>query len=206
MPKTAIILADGQFPFHKIPLDLLHSGIDIICCDGATANLVNFGIEPKYIVGDMDSISDELKQKYVDRIYPNPDQDTNDLTKAVNFCITHQYYRIFILGASGLREDHTIGNISLLITYANKGIHTYMITDYGMFTPILSTTTLKSYKGQQVSLFQITPNTLITTKGLMYPVAKHPFRQWWEGTLNEALDDSFEIKFDKGEIIVFQVH
>lgn len=206
MSNTAIILADGQFPFHKIPLDLLHSGIDIICCDGATANLVDAGIEPKYIVGDLDSISEELKEKYADRLYPNPDQNSNDLTKAVNFCKEKQYDTIYILGATGLREDHTIANISLLIAYANKAINVKMITDHGIFTPIIKTNTFKSYKGQQVSIFVLTPQTLITTNGLKYPVAKHPFKQWWEGSLNEALGDSFEIEFEKGEVIVFTTH
>ncbi len=206
MHNKAIILADGAFPQHTIPLDMLKSGMDIICCDGATTKLVAAGMEPSYIVGDLDSIPQDLKVKYADRLVYMPDQDTNDLTKAINFSIEKAYDTIYILGATGLREDHTLGNISLLIQYAMKGINVQMLTDYGTFIPLLATATLKSYKRQQISIFQLTTDTLITTSGLMYAVDKRAFRQWWEGTLNEALSDTFEVRFDKGEVIVFLSH
>jgi len=206
MSNKAVILADGQFPQHDIPLDILRSTDDIICCDGATGKLVNAGIEPKYIVGDLDSIPSDLKHKYADRLYHFPDQDTNDLTKAINFCIDKKYDTIYILGATGLREDHTLGNISLLIAYATKEINVVMLTDFGTFTPLLSSATIQSYKGQQISIFQLTSETMITTKGLMYPIVNRPLLKWWQGTLNEALSDSFEISFDNGELIVFQTY
>ncbi|MEI6820960.1 MAG: thiamine diphosphokinase [Bacteroidota bacterium] len=206
MSNKAVILADGQFPQHNIPLDILKSTTEIICCDGATVKLFNVGIEPKYIVGDLDSIPSDLKLKYADRLHHFPDQDTNDLTKAINFCIDKNYDTIYILGATGLREDHTLGNISLLLAYAIKGINVLMLTDFGTFTPLLSSGTFQSYKGQQISIFQLTSDTLITTKGLMYPIENRSLLKWWQGTLNEALSDSFEISFDKGELIVFQTY
>ena len=206
MSNKAVILADGQFPQHKIPLDILKSTTEIICCDGATVKLVNAGIEPKYIVGDLDSIPSDLKLKYADRLHHFPDQDTNDLTKAINFCLDKNYDTIYILGATGLREDHTLGNISLLLAYATKGINVVMLTDFGIFTPLLSSRILQSYKGQQISIFQLTSDTLITTKGLMYPIEKRSLHKWWQGTLNEALSDTFEISFDNGELIVFQTY
>ena len=206
MSNKAIILADGQFPQHNVPLGILRSTDEIICCDGATGKLVNAGIEPKYIVGDLDSIPTDLKLKYADRLHLFPEQDTNDLTKAINFCIDKNYDTIYILGATGLREDHTLGNISLLIAYAMKGLSVKMITDHGTFSPIFSSTTIKSYKGQQISIFQLTSETLISTKGLMYPIENRSLLKWWQGTLNEALSDSFEINFDNGELIVFQTH
>ena len=66
----------------------------------------------------MDSLSSDLALRFADRIYRDEDQETNDLTKAVKWCNERGYNDIVIIGATGKREDHTIGNISLLAEYA----------------------------------------------------------------------------------------
>jgi len=58
-----------------------------------------------------------------------------------------------IVGATGKREDHTLGNISLLADYM-KTAKVVMVTDYGIFTPMQGITEFTSHKGQQVSLFR----------------------------------------------------
>ena len=110
-----VIIADGTFPTHEIPLGYIRNAERIICCDGSTRAAVNAGFEPAAIVGDMDSLDSEMLSKYSDRIYPDQDQETNDLTKAVSWCRKMGYPDIAIVGATGKREDHTIGNISLLV-------------------------------------------------------------------------------------------
>ena len=39
------------------------------------------------------------------------------------------------MGATGKQEDHTLGNISLLIDYMKAGAQVTMLTDHGMFIP-----------------------------------------------------------------------
>ncbi len=205
LTKNAIILANGEFPKNAILLEKLRCANAIICCDGAVQKLLDFGKEPSVIIGDLDSISDEHKTKFADIIIHNPDQETNDLTKAVNFCIQNNFDVVEILGATGLREDHTIGNISLLANYAEVLPTVKMFTDYGVFTAISQTTTFESYNKQTVSIFSITPETLITTKNLAYSVENRTFRSWWEGTLNQSLGEQFTIILNRGKVIVFQL-
>ena len=64
--------------------------------------------------------------------------------------------KIAITGATGKREDHTIGNISLLIEYMRAGADVFSFTDHGIFIPCRDITTHKCRKGQQVSIFSIT--------------------------------------------------
>ncbi len=65
----------------------------------------------------MDSIPGDLREKYAGKIITIKDQEINDLTKAVYFAQNVGQEEIVILGATGLREDHTLGNISLLADY-----------------------------------------------------------------------------------------
>lgn len=115
--KKVVIVADGSFPTHAAPLKSLHEADFVVCCDGAAAALTNYGIEPGVIIGDLDSLTNELAERFSDRLLPDPDQETNDLTKAVNWCAAHKATDLVILGATGKREDHTLGNISLLASY-----------------------------------------------------------------------------------------
>lgn len=198
-----IILANGAFPEHNIPLLFLKNAERIICCDGSAESLLNMGMEPDYIVGDLDSLPGEIKQKYASILYHNPDQETNDLTKAVHFCVKQGWTQLTILGATGKREDHSLGNISLLVDYAEH-CHVQMLTDYGVFIPILKSEALESFENQQISLFSITPETIFTISGFKYPLNRKPLQSWWQGTLNEALSDTVSIGIDTGKVLVFR--
>lgn len=197
-----VIIANGRFPVHRIPLTIIEKAGFIVCCDGAANEFIARGGKPHAIVGDCDSISPENKHLFSAILHPDLDQDTNDLTKAVNFCIKQGKKDIVIVGGTGLREDHTLRNISLLEEYVKKA-NVRMVTNYGIFTPVPATSTFKSAKGQQVSIFSIDP-VKITTHGLMYPIKNRILTQWWQGTLNESLGASFTVE-SSGRVIVFQV-
>jgi thiamine pyrophosphokinase len=177
----------------------------IIACDGAVETLHRQGFIPHAVVGDMDSLSPEMRELYTDRLYPSEDQETNDLTKAVHHACAIGEKEVLIVGATGMREDHTLGNISLLADYTPLFNRIEILTDYGLFTPLRQTTTLKSVPGQQVSLFALYPEGKITTENLRWPITNRLLTSWWQGTLNEALTDSFTIRMEgDGCVIVFR--
>ncbi len=131
-----VIVADGIFPTHEIPIGYLKNAERIICCDGSAENLINAGMQPDAIVGDMDSLNDELANRFADRIFMDKNQEINDLTKAVSWCSEMGYKDIVIVGATGKREDHTLGNISLIADYI-KNVNVIMVTDTGIFLPVI---------------------------------------------------------------------
>jgi len=196
-----VIVADGAFPAHEIPLYYLKNAKRIICCDGSTESLVLAGMEPEAIVGDMDSINEELANRYADRIFRDESQETNDLTKVVMWCHEMGYDDIVILGATGKREDHTLGNISLLMDYVGY-MNVIMVTDTGIIMPFLKSTSINSFPGQQVSIFSIDLETEVTSHGLKYPLNHNKITNWWCATLNESLGESFSLEF-KGRLLVY---
>lgn len=193
--NRVVILANGEFPTCEEPLKCLSMAQKIICCDGAAEKLIKFGRKPDYIVGDMDSLPVSLQQELQGIIYKSSCQETNDLTKAFNLAQTLNPTSICILGATGLREDHTLGNISLIMDYAVQATcPVEMVTDFGRFISIGDTSTLHCSAGQHISIFAFDHTLKIKSAGLKYPTDSVVFSSLWKGTLNEALSESFTLE------------
>ncbi|MBQ8158020.1 MAG: thiamine diphosphokinase [Prevotella sp.] len=193
----AAILANGEQPTHAVPVGLLKDASYVVCCDGAISHYD----KADAVVGDGDSIPSWAKKKYECIFRQVDEQDDNDLTKATRFCLEKGYKRIVYLGATGLREDHTLGNISLIMRYVRDfDVEPMMVTNYGWFVPARGTTQFDSFPGQQVSIFNFGCREL-KTEGLVYD--GYPFSEWWQGTLNEASDHHFTIQAD-GPYLVYR--
>lgn len=196
-----VVLANGNFPTHPIALSLLRNCKHLVSCDGATNQLVETGRIPDAIVGDCDSLSDENKNRFAAIIHHIKEQETNDLTKAVNYCVSQGWTDITILGATGKREDHTIGNISLLCEYMQIA-NVDMVTNYGVLTAINAPSIFESYRTQQISLFCLDRKE-ISTRGLVYEIESQTFDRWWQASLNEAKNSEFTIETE-GAVIVYR--
>lgn len=197
-----VVLAGGDYPSGRVAAALLAKAVRVVCCDGAAREFVMRGGVPYAIVGDCDSLGEELRQRFADITHCDYDQETNDLTKAVRFCVDRDMREITILGATGRREDHTLANISLLVDYAREAI-VRMVTDTGVFNPIFTDTMFASYPGQQTSIFVLSPDTLITTVDLRYPLYRSPMPGWWRGSLNQSHGQRFGFR-TTGPAIVYR--
>lgn len=222
MSYDFVILADGDFPRHPAARRVLEEARRVVCCDGAAkAYMEATGRRPWAVVGDGDSLTPHYKELLADILHPVAEQDDNDLTKATRFCLEAPEReasavereasasrdidspRIAYLGATGRREDHTLGNISLINRYARDfGIRPVMITDHGRFTAHCGDDTLTTFARQQVSIFNMDCTTM-SSDGLLWPIAA--YREWWQGTLNEALGQAVAIHAD-GRYLVFRTH
>lgn len=179
----AVVLANGDYPTHVLASTVLEQASYVVCCDGAANEYLSRGHRPNAIVGDGDSLTDSYRTEMAEIFHPIADQETNDLTKAVRFLQEQGKHRIAILGATGQREDHTLGNISLLVEYMQQGVEVVMITDHGTFTPAAGKHTFLSHSGEQVSIFNFGATNLFSNE-LRYPLSD--FTRWWHGTLNES--------------------
>lgn len=201
--KCAVV-ANGLFPAQAPALQLLSQAEYVIACDGAVIDLEKVRL-PDVVVGDLDSLPQEWREKHADRLHQVCEQESNDLTKAVEYAGQLGFREVLILGATGLREDHTLGNISLLMQYAPHFERVEILSDYGLFTPLLQTTTLECTPGQQISLFSLYPHGAISVRGLRYPIEKRRLLSWWEATLNEATGNEFTVIFEEdARILVYR--
>lgn len=193
----AVILANGDFPKKGQLVEELRSAEFLIVCDGAIVHLESLGILPDVIIGDLDSIPLELQKKYASQVVRISEQMSNDLSKAFYFCLNRGFDEFLILGATGKREDHTLGNISLLYEYAQQCKSIVMKSDYGEFEALRLPCKVSSQKGMQISLFCLNPQAKITSKNLKYPLNQLSLHLLANGTLNEAMGEEFELQSDR---------
>ncbi len=204
MTRT-VILANGNFPKSRMALRIIELATNIVCCDGAVDRLLVFGREPNLIIGDMDSIKESTLKKYKQICIQDNSEYTSDLMKALDWCKSNGIQEVNIVGATGKREDHAIGNIFMTLDYA-ASLNIKIYTDKGIFTPIIASQRFRSFPGQQVSLLATDSSTKITTKGLKYPLTNQSLERMWRGTLNESVSNEFEIELTHGSLLVFTTH
>lgn len=207
LPKTTdrpavVILAAGDFPHGEVARALLTEACEVICCDGAAEEYCATGAIPAAVVGDFDSLSQDLRTQLADRLHHRPDQDVNDLWKALTLAIERGAREVTVLGAFGRREDHSIGNLMLCAARMNE-VDIHVVGDRGTFEFIDRDSRFESFAGQQVSLFTLSPATEISTLGLRYEPPQNRLAAMWQGVSNESLGEQFTIRTN-GPTIVYR--
>ena len=198
--ENIVLIANGKFPTHEKPLEIIKKNSYIICCDGAANLLIKFGRNPNVIIGDMDSIDYKLRTvENIEKIIHMPEQNNNDFRKALCWISENiNLNKLFILGATGLREDHTLGNLATFL-YQKFNFKIEVATDTGIFHVINSSKTIDSFKGQYVSIFSINPKQRITTKGLKYELNNSTIDNLYAGTLNISNNNQISNETDLEE-------
>lgn len=209
MNRSAVIIGNGDFPKKEYPLYLLSRADYIVCCDGALDRYLRYTRDhsmtrlPDAVIGDMDSISASSRKKYAHLAVKVDDQETNDQTKAFDYVIRtfKDVSEIIFLAAIGKREDHTLGNMSLLMEYARRddvkasGIHIEMVSDYSTIIPVTDSTELDCGQGRSISIISPDSSLRIRSEGLQWPTDNVIFDNWWKATLNRASEDTVKLTF-----------
>lgn len=195
--RTIAIVCNGRFPRKEYPLYLLQSADALVCCDGALQALEKRGIVPDVVIGDMDSVCGRALKRFPGQVVRVEEQETNDLSKAFRYVIENyaDVAFIHILGATGYREDHTLGNLSLLMEFertyglSERGISVDLVSDYTTALALGDSASLDVGEGRPVSLFTPDPDLQIRSEGLRWPTDGVRLDNWWKATLNRATAD-----------------
>lgn len=227
---SAVIVGGGDLPKSEYPGYLVRTADHVVCCDGALsawlrASVKIFGEQrlPDIIIGDMDSLSPALQKKYSDRTIRVEEQDFNDMTKALRYVLAtwSDVDVIHFIGSSGKREDHTIGNLALLMEYAKaldgrtkpsdylsgcmyealapyrgRQIEMDIVTDYTTVSAVSDSCSLFVGEGRKVSIIASDNTLQIRSEGLKWATDDVVFDNLWKATLNVATEDEIRLTFN----------
>ena len=132
------------------------------------------------------------------------EQDVKDRTKPMRYVTSHvpEADESDILGASGRHEAHTIGNLSLLMSYEKwwgfweRKVTLQIVSDYCSAFAISSSCRLSVGEGRKLSFFSEDRSLRIKSKGLKWPLDGVEFDSWWKATLNRSESDEITLEFN----------
>ena len=205
--KKCIIVANGSPPRRS---DIAYLKIrcykTLIAADGGANSLYDVNIVPDFIIGDMDSISDEALAKFknVSKVIPVKRQTDTDVEKCLKFAVRKKFTHAVLLGATGNRLDHSFCNLGIVLKYDDK-IHVAIIHERSYLAAYSGQVKLKTNPGEIISVYGFDEKTKITSKGLKYQLrnVSLPFGKK-ESTSNVAVGDTVELKITGGKVFVIR--
>jgi len=152
----------------------------LICADGGANKAALSSRMPDLVIGDLDSISPETLNRCkksgcsIER-YPTEKDETDlelALLRAEEKAHVHGEGDIWLYGATGKRIDHFLGNVALMLNYAQKGYRIRVADpDHEMWI-IQGREEIRGASGQEVSLISISEKSVVSTEGLYYPLQR----------------------------------
>ena len=137
----------------------------------------------------------------------NPIKDDTDTEYAIRLAIREGARSIVVLGATGSRIDHVLGNISLLgIGLESKTDISIIDTNNRIRMADKPVTIEKSAQyGRFVSLIAVTDDNEVSLRGFKYPVTDYSFDRFTSlGISNEIIDDHAVIDIHRGKFIIIE--
>ena len=198
-----IVIANGSVPSHPIAKNYLNKSWTIICTDGAADKLIDSGKNPDIIIGDFDSTSIKGKNR-TGKWIETPDQNKTDLEKTFEWSIMNNIKKIVLLGSSGKREDHTIGNLFTLAKYHDE-IQCEIIPNHAKIICVSGENYIFADTNQNISIIATEPIERITLDGLQYNIKNESLLPSTRAISNKAISDKFYLE-STGKVLVFLNH
>lgn len=195
----ALILCDGEPPSKGLLLRHLQQASLIVCTDGAVGWVGATGCCPDIVIGDMDSAG-MLPECEIINSGPHGEQENSDAEKAILLALERGAERIVVLGATGRRLDHTLGNMWLVARY-HRQADLLLVDDFSQMRVISEPYRLSCDQGAMVSLVPLTPDVTLDTEGLRWPL-HGALEQGTRGLSNEATAEEVFIDLHSGLLAV----
>ena len=187
MSKNAVIISGGTLdePFALGVLDKIDSSC-VIGVDRGVEFLYRHEILPSYIVGDFDSLPEEIAMYYKNRgdvpirAY-NPVKDASDTEIALRLGVTLGCERMTILGATGGRIDHLWANVQSLMIPFKAGAEAVILDPQNRIRLIGEETHLfkEQAYGPYFSVFPLGEIVRsFNIRGAKYPLRNHTLMPW----------------------------
>ena len=168
-------------------------------------------IVPQYILGDFDSIRPEVigwyrEQKEIPIREYKPEKDATDTRMGLELALKLGSDRIFLLGATGGRLDHYMGNLQSLVVPAMAGKEAWILDEQNAMTVLSRSRTIKKECafGKYISFFSMGDEVRgITLSGFKYPLKDYDMTNFdGIGVSNELAEDTALVEFRQGFLLM----
>ena len=200
--KNLLIIANGQKENKTFIKSAAKDSDFILALDGGADISLKAGIMPNLVIGDLDSISENAKNKIGrEKLLKVSRQDNTDLEKGLDFARYFKVPNITIICAQGGRLDFTLSNFSSVFNYIDKANIVFKTSSCDIY-PLKKSKKFECKKGTKISLMPMGNITGLTLKNLKYSLKNATFKIGQTAVSNIALKNTFEVSFKKGQLLV----
>ncbi len=181
--------------------------------DKGIETISRLDIKPDLLLGDFDSVASVVLDEYIRDndikvVRHNPIKDATDTELAIDKAIEAGADEIYILGATGTRIDHMLGNIHCLYKALSNGVKCVLWDSHNRIELIDAPIQIvkNDMFGKYVSFIPF-GNTVeeLTLRGFKYNLDKYTLEYGTSiGVSNEVTKDTASVDFSRGILIYFQ--
>ena len=210
MKKAVVIIAGSAIEDMKFLRQRIEAAAPeaVLCADGGARYAHALGLAPDLIIGDMDSLDNELLRVFEEKgiaivRYPVR-KDETDTQLALIQALAMNPEEILIFGAMGKRLDHTLANLGLLMMGLEKGVPIKLLDENCEVFVMAGAATVSGKKGQTVSIFPWGGEARgITLEGFEYPLEDATMTLARPcGISNRLTEKVGRIKVDEGYLLI----
>ncbi len=203
-----LIFANGHLPDLDAARALVRPDDFIIAADGGTRHALALGLIPNVIIGDLDSVTREEKQKLHEAdtqiiLFPR-DKNETDLELAIQHAVDMNPDQIIIVGALGGRLDQTLGNLALLSNVQRSTCNVSL--DDGVEETFFcrDQAQVQGRSGDVVSLIPWgAPVEGVRTEGLRWPLSDETlYPDKTRGISNELMGETATVQIRSGLLLI----
>ena len=214
--KRCLILTGGKLSLAFAGSFLKeHKFEKVVAVDGGLEAAKELDIIPDVIVGDFDTVHPEIlasyrKMEHIVWEVHQPEKDDTDTELAIKRALAMNCSHITLLGATGGRLDHMIGNIHLLFPCLQKGTYAEIVDSQNRLYLIDGEHTFRKGEtwGKYISFLPLTEEVKgITLRGFKYPLTDRDISIGTSLCIsNELVEEEGTITFSDGVLITVESH
>lgn len=206
--EPALIIANGASCSFELLGQLLEWSPIVVVLDNAIDRVLQLDIKVDVLLGDFDGDFDP--EIYKEKQYPleivyTPNQEKTDLEKALDYLVEKGHKAVNIVWATGKRADHTLANITNIVSYRDK-IKIVIIDDHSKIF-LLPKRFEKWYTANTpISLIPVGKVTGITSQNLFYSLQNDDLILGYRsGNSNHVAQDGIvTITHETGDLLLME--
>lgn len=226
MSKRTCILVAGGWVDDAFALNFIKEEKPdlLFAVDRGLEFFVRNGLRADYVIGDFDSVTEDLTESQAARnaclIRLNPIKDDTDTGHALVTALELGCDEIFLLGATGTRLDHVLGNLQLLGLALRHHAACMMVDPHNRIRLLAAEMTQpdgfrirnEEQFGTYLSLIPLTPRVShLTITGMKYPLSDYTMESFYlegapfiSGVSNEITEPEAVIRFEEGILVLVE--
>jgi len=210
--QRAVLFLNGDMPSTTAARHRLHPDDVLVAVDGGLQHLTALGLQPKVLIGDLDSITTEevhrLEKAGCTVLKFAVEKDETDFELALDWAVRQGFSEILVLGALGGRLDQTLANLFLLGWERLAGCQVSLVSEDTIVQVIRHQAEITGSPGDTISLLPLHgPVHGISTRGLKYPLhGETLFPERSRGVSNVMTGERVHISLDEGLLLCIHTH